>query len=496
MICFPKGLLRRSAVAVCLGMLLAEGAANAADPLQSGDFTYTVSGNSITITDYPTGATGSVVIPNKIPDPLTGMPVTSIGDNAFRDCTGITSVSMPSTVTTLGTNCFNNCQAMSSVTLPPTLTSIGNFAFLNCQGLTSITVPSGPTTIASGTFWGCSNLHNVTLPSTVIGIQLDAFRNCSALTSITIPPLTTTLGNRAFYNCQNLQTITIPALVSSIGTEVFFSCNNLTAINVVAGNTAYSSVGGVLFGQTLLYNEMLDADESVLTLIAFPPGFAGNYNVPVGVKAIGVKAFYKCTKLVAVTLPSSMLSIGLEAFSDCPLLDSVTLNGNAPNVAANAFALSNNVDIYYPASATGYTDYEIDGELYESPWSFVGVPLHVVGTNDPFGAWLSSNSLSPTSDPNDDSDGDGVSLLMAYALNLNPHANLSRATPQPVYIPGKASITYWSGAAGITYRLEWSYDLKIWYTGAVTVSEPENQVRTASVEPVGPIFYVRLAVRN
>ncbi len=92
---------------------------------QFGHFTYDDNGTYITITDYPTYATGAV----EIPATIIGKPVTSIGDSAFRDCSGLTSVTIPEGVTSIGDMAFSGCSGLTSVTIPASVTSIGNYAF-------------------------------------------------------------------------------------------------------------------------------------------------------------------------------------------------------------------------------------------------------------------------------------------------------------------------------------------------------------------------------
>ncbi len=110
-----------------------------------GDFTYTSNGSAITITDYPTSATGAVTIPSTI----VGLPVTSIGSYAFYGCSGLTSVTIPSSVTSIGYSAFEGCSGLTgTLTIPSSVTSIGDYAFRNCSGLTgTLTIPNSVTSM-------------------------------------------------------------------------------------------------------------------------------------------------------------------------------------------------------------------------------------------------------------------------------------------------------------------------------------------------------------
>lgn len=84
----------------------------------------------------------------------------------------------------LGDYVFNGCSGLTSLTLPSSVTEIGEHAFLNCRGLTNFTIPSGVTKIGAGAFFSCYGLISLTIPSSVTAIGSGAFNGCSGLTSI------------------------------------------------------------------------------------------------------------------------------------------------------------------------------------------------------------------------------------------------------------------------------------------------------------------------
>ncbi|MGM9802469.1 MAG: leucine-rich repeat domain-containing protein, partial [Candidatus Limisoma sp.] len=132
---------------------------------------------NLTVKEYNYNSySGSVVIPSKVTYSGTTYSVTSIGDLAFKGCSGLTSVTIPNSVT-----------------------SIGVLAFMDCSGLTSVTIPSSVTSIGFRAFSGCSGLTSVTIPNSVTSIGVLAFMDCNGLTSVTIPNSVTSIGERAFY---------------------------------------------------------------------------------------------------------------------------------------------------------------------------------------------------------------------------------------------------------------------------------------------------------
>ena len=183
----------------------------------------------------PAGKTGEYVIPNS---------VTSIGSSAFRDCSGLTSVTIPNSVTSIGGSAFYNCSGLTSVTIPNSVTSIGTYAFYKCSGLTSVTIGNSVTSIGSSAFYYCSSLTSVTIGNSVTSIGSSAFRNCSGLTSVIIPSSVTSIGQYAFRDCSGLTSVIIPSSVTSIGRYAFWDCRGLTDIYYKGSETQWKTVSG------------------------------------------------------------------------------------------------------------------------------------------------------------------------------------------------------------------------------------------------------------
>ncbi len=118
---------------------------------------------------------------NKLKELIIENGITSIGEEAFHNCTGLTSVTIPESVTSIGNSAFHSCTGLTSVTIPESITSIGNSAFHSCTGLTSITFPDGITSIGSNAFYGCTGITRVTIPDSVTNIDATAFQSCSNL---------------------------------------------------------------------------------------------------------------------------------------------------------------------------------------------------------------------------------------------------------------------------------------------------------------------------
>ena len=153
------------------------------------------------------GYFGEVVIPESVEHEGTTYRVTSIGNEAFYECSGLTSITISNSVTSIGEEAFYECSGLTSVTIGNSVESIGRWAFTNCSGLTSVTIPNSVTSIGYGAFAGCSGLTSVTIPNSVTSIGDGAFSSCSGLTSVTIGNSVESIRKHAFGWCSKLQDV-------------------------------------------------------------------------------------------------------------------------------------------------------------------------------------------------------------------------------------------------------------------------------------------------
>ena len=124
--------------------------------------------------------------------------VTSIGEEAFRYCALLTSVTIPDGVTSIGEGAFGDCTSLTSITIGNGVTSIGRIAFSDCTSLTSVTIPNSVTSIEDYAFGGCTSLTSITIPDSVTSIGYYAFGGCTSLTNIIIPDGTTEISSMSF----------------------------------------------------------------------------------------------------------------------------------------------------------------------------------------------------------------------------------------------------------------------------------------------------------
>ena len=160
------------------------------------DLTYTTTDGEVTITNCDEAASGELVIPPAI----EGNSVTSISTDTFRDCTNLTSITLPNSVTSIGSGAFQSCTSLASITLPDSVTSISTDTFYLCTSLTSITLPNSVTSIGFGAFEDCTSLTSITLSDSVTSIGSRAFRDCNTLQSVYFLGAPPTVGSTAFLN--------------------------------------------------------------------------------------------------------------------------------------------------------------------------------------------------------------------------------------------------------------------------------------------------------
>ena len=210
--------------------------------------------------------------------------VTSIGDEAFNNCTRLTSITVKEGNPKYSSDeygvLFNKDKTLliqypignkrTSYTIPDSVTSIGDWAFAQCTGLTSVTIGNSVTSIGEAAFWLCTSLTSVTIGNSVTSIGSSAFSMCVSLTSVTIPDSVTSIGNGAFYFCTSLTRVTIPDSVTSIGDNAFISCTSLTDVYYTGSKEDWNKISiglynGCLTNATIHYNYVLEPETVNIT---------------------------------------------------------------------------------------------------------------------------------------------------------------------------------------------------------------------------------------
>ena len=174
---------------------------------------------NVAVVQGETTQSGNLIIPNVVVDNGTTYTVLSIFENAFANCSGLTSITIPNSVAYIAKGAFRGCNNLISMELPYVEGAGAGFGYIfgashyteNAnfipESLKTVIVCSQSIDIY--TFYHCNNLTSVTISNTVTSINNRAFEGCTGLTSITIPNSVTSIGDYVFKDCNNLKTLII-----------------------------------------------------------------------------------------------------------------------------------------------------------------------------------------------------------------------------------------------------------------------------------------------
>lgn len=282
------------------------------------------SDNSVSVTykdEEYNSYSGDIVIPQSLAFEGKTYQVTEIGENAFRFCDNLTSVSIPNSVTRIGDCAFQECSSLSYISIPNSVEVIGNHAF-DYAGLTDVNLGNSIKTIGGNAFTGCQ-FSSLILPEGLLSIGENAFSECSLMKTITLPSTLVSIGELAFDMCSSLLSITIPKSVTNIGREAFEECQSLTSMKVQSVNEIYDSRNNCNAIIETATNTLIEGCQSTL--------------IPNSVVVIGDYAFALCSELKSISIPSSVETIGSSAFMGCSSLKTIKIGENVNSVADHAF---------------------------------------------------------------------------------------------------------------------------------------------------------------
>ena len=290
---------------------------------------------------------GNIVIPSTVTYNGKQYTVTKIGTGAFRDCTGLTAVTLPNAMTSIGRNAFRDCTGLTTVTISNSVTSIGSYAFYGCTGLTEVTIPNAMTDIGGWAFTYCTglqtviwNAHNVQdIPLNKSGTPMPPFLYCKNLTDFVFGDEVEHIPAYLCYNLTSLKNLVIGNSVTTIGSYAFSSCTGLKKVIWNARN-ANGFQDDTPFSDCENLTEFVFGDEveHIPDYLCYNLTSLKNLVIGNSVTNIRSHAFKGCTGLTAVTLPNAMTDIGGWAFAYCTGLTEVTIPNAVTYIGSGAFS--------------------------------------------------------------------------------------------------------------------------------------------------------------
>lgn len=161
-----------------------------------------------TLQSYPAGREGAYTIPSSV----HGKKIDQIWTSGFEGASGLTGISIPSSIGRLGTAAFEGT-GLTNVVIPDTVLQVDPAVFQNCTKLVSVKLPAGLAEIDQYMFANCISLQYVDMPDSITKINIYAFHNCTSLTSLALPKGLTSLSVGCFEKCYNLQHVVVPPSV-------------------------------------------------------------------------------------------------------------------------------------------------------------------------------------------------------------------------------------------------------------------------------------------
>jgi hypothetical protein len=248
---------------------------------------------------------------------LLPLGLRTIESSAFKSCTGLSSMNIPSAVTSIEYGAFLSCSGLTSVSIPASVTFIGNAAFAGIGGIITVDVQNKRYSGSDGILFNKNKTIIIKCPNSISG-------------NYTVPTSVSVIGNSAFFGCEKLESVVLPKSVVSIESQAFFNCDNLVSITVKSGNP---------FNQTN-YPDIFSGVESTTCILYVPFGSKHLYAA-----ANPWKDFANILEMTGFRLSSESLRLAANPVS----ADSIAIRSDVSwTVSSSQFWLTVN-----PTSGTG-----------------------------------------------------------------------------------------------------------------------------------------------
>jgi len=459
----------------------------------------------------------------------TGTSVLPSG--AFENCDQLKRVEFPEGLVEIGPDCFRG-STIAEVTFPSTLKILGNRSFgfsgnsLSINGgslVRAMFKGDAPSSFGGGVFgnrssefvvnflggatgftepaWRGLRSHGVSvLPSDelqpfgdfiyrvigdeveIVGYPKDFAGHIKIPATIEGKPVTGITGayrGNTFepaFSFAALTSIHIPEGVEVIGSNAFALCFGLRKVSFP---DSLKIIGPAAFYRTLIDELEFGSGLEVIGEFSFPNVIAAELVIPDNVKKIGARAF-ETSATRSLIVGSSVEEIGHGSLNNNRRLKTILFKGDAPVDLAGLNGLRNNENktIYFFAGAQGFS----------SPtWDVFGDGRTVfntveIGSLEPVEEWLITKGLRISQDMSETLPGSSVSILMSYALGMDPYEADSTKMPSVEFFDGQLATRFFAGRSDVNYKVEVSEDLSEWEETGVLVSEADaSEVKTARV---------------
>ena len=262
--------------------------------------------------------------------------MTNIGFSAFYNCSGLTSVEIPTSITNIPAQVFYNCSGLTSIEIPNSVTSLGRSAFEGCSGLISIFIPASVSTIDISAFNRCTNLSEIQVDeNNTAYCSLDGVLMNKDMTSIILFPNTK-------------EDFVLPASVTSLNPSILGK--KIKSFQIVDSDASLTLTDGKFPNIDNIY---IGRNITLSNGSYYPFSSVEIQTVVFGSKVTNIpKNLFSGSRLRSVLIPSNVTTINSNAFSSCSSLDKVNYLGTISqwfNISFLDNPLRNGADLYLNA---------------------------------------------------------------------------------------------------------------------------------------------------